>query len=393
MGAAMLVGGLEARAPDVRPRRRPARSPRCCCWRPSRSSCRRSSSSCRGQGPAAGRAQERVNFGSTSSRCRSSSRSSCSLSYVAGPGLLAADAPRPLQPRRTAERRARTASRGRCASSVVALALAGVAVGVMSEILVGSISEASDVDRPDASSSSALIVVAIVGNAAEHWVAVYVARKDKMDLAVNIAIGSSAQIALFVGAGARAGLVLRRPGPDGARLQRLRARRRSSSAILIANHVTSDGESTWFEGCSCSPSTPCSPRLRVRLAGSREQSRHAASSPVRVEVRDIRCVLAAAAAAPGRRADLGLQSSSSGLLSPRARRPRLDIRLVVEAATGRPRGGRLEALEQLVARRLVDRHPSETSTQSASSSRDRRRTSPGRSRACRRRPAAPRSAD
>ena len=43
-----------------------------------------------------------------------------------------------------------------------------------------------------------VFVVAIVGNAAEHWVAVLVAAKDKMDLAVNIAIGSSAQIALFV---------------------------------------------------------------------------------------------------------------------------------------------------------------------------------------------------
>src|ERR671929_52618 len=42
------------------------------------------------------------------------------------------------------------------------------------------------------------VVVAIVGNAAEHWVAVLVAAKNKMDLAVNIAIGSSAQIALFV---------------------------------------------------------------------------------------------------------------------------------------------------------------------------------------------------
>ena len=40
--------------------------------------------------------------------------------------------------------------------------------------------------------------VGVVGNAAEHWVAVLVARKDKMDLAVNIAIGSAAQIALFV---------------------------------------------------------------------------------------------------------------------------------------------------------------------------------------------------
>ena len=40
--------------------------------------------------------------------------------------------------------------------------------------------------------------MAIVGNAAEHYVAVAVAAKDKMDLAVNISIGSSAQIGLFV---------------------------------------------------------------------------------------------------------------------------------------------------------------------------------------------------
>jgi hypothetical protein len=42
-----------------------------------------------------------------------------------------------------------------------------------------------------------VIVVAIVGNAAEHWVAIYFASRDKMDLSVNIALGSAAQIALF----------------------------------------------------------------------------------------------------------------------------------------------------------------------------------------------------
>ena len=81
--------------------------------------------------------------------------------------------------------------------SVLMLAIAGVAVGVMSEILVGSISEASE-SIGLSEFFIGVIVVAIVGNAAEHWVAVLVARKDKMDLAVNIAIGSSAQIALFV---------------------------------------------------------------------------------------------------------------------------------------------------------------------------------------------------
>ena len=67
----------------------------------------------------------------------------------------------------------------------------------MSEILVGSIAEASE-SIGVSEFFIGVIVVAIVGNAAEHWVAVLVAHKDKMDLAVNIAIGSSAQIALFV---------------------------------------------------------------------------------------------------------------------------------------------------------------------------------------------------
>ena len=77
------------------------------------------------------------------------------------------------------------------------LALAAVAVGVMSEILVGSITEASE-NIGLSEFFVGVFIVAIVGNAAEHWVAVLVAAKDKMDLAVNIAIGSSAQIALFV---------------------------------------------------------------------------------------------------------------------------------------------------------------------------------------------------
>nr|MBA3263306.1 calcium/proton exchanger [Thermoleophilaceae bacterium] len=81
--------------------------------------------------------------------------------------------------------------------AAVYLALAAVAVGVMSEILVGSISDASK-DIGLSQFFVGVFVVAIVGNAAEHWVAVLVAAKDKMDLAVNIAIGSSAQVALFV---------------------------------------------------------------------------------------------------------------------------------------------------------------------------------------------------
>ena len=43
-----------------------------------------------------------------------------------------------------------------------------------------------------------VITWAIAGNAAEHWVAVVVAAKNKMDLSLNIALGSSVQIAMFV---------------------------------------------------------------------------------------------------------------------------------------------------------------------------------------------------
>ncbi len=126
------------------------------------------------------------------------------------------------------------------------LALAGVAVGVMSEVLVGSISEASASIGLSEFFIGA-IVVAIVGNAAEHWVAVLVARKDKMDLAVNISIGSSAQVALFVAPALVLTSYVIGPGPmplvfNGFELAAL------ILAALIANQVTQDGESTWFEG-------------------------------------------------------------------------------------------------------------------------------------------------
>jgi Ca2+:H+ antiporter len=130
--------------------------------------------------------------------------------------------------------------------SVFALSIAGVAVGVMSEILVDSISEAAS-QLGLSEFFIGVIVVAIVGNAAEHWVAVLVAMKNKMDLAVNIAIGSSAQIALFVAPVLVLTSFLLGPHPmalvfNGFELGGILL------AILIANHVTNEGESTWYEG-------------------------------------------------------------------------------------------------------------------------------------------------
>jgi Ca2+:H+ antiporter len=129
---------------------------------------------------------------------------------------------------------------------VIALAVAGIAVGGMSEILVGSISEASE-SIGLSEFFVGVIVVAIVGNAAEHWVAVLVAVKDKMDLSVNIAIGSSAQVALFVAPVLVLTSFFLGPGPmplvfNGFEIAAVLL------AVLVAHGVTSEGESTWFEG-------------------------------------------------------------------------------------------------------------------------------------------------
>jgi Ca2+:H+ antiporter len=131
-------------------------------------------------------------------------------------------------------------------SSVCVLAIAGAIVAVMSDLLVGSIEQASR----DVGLSQFFVgafVVAVVGNAAEHYVAVLAATKDKMDLAVNIAIGSSAQIGLFVAPVLVILSFLFGPSPmalgfNGYELAAL------LSAALIVPVLVSDGESTWFEG-------------------------------------------------------------------------------------------------------------------------------------------------
>jgi Ca2+:H+ antiporter len=130
--------------------------------------------------------------------------------------------------------------------SVALLAVAGAAVAGMSEILVDSIQHAARALGLTEFFVGA-IIVAIVGNAAEHWVAVSVARKDKMDLAVNIAIGSSAQIALFVTPLLVLASFVIGPSPmpfvlNGFELGGV------FLAVTIASRLAGDGESTWFEG-------------------------------------------------------------------------------------------------------------------------------------------------
>jgi Ca2+:H+ antiporter len=130
--------------------------------------------------------------------------------------------------------------------SVGLLALGGLATAGVSEILVGSIAEAAKSVGLSQFFVGA-VAVAIVGNAAEHWVAVSMAAKNKVDLAVNIAIGSSSQIALFVLPLLVLCSTVIGPHPmalllNGYELAAL------ILAILLAVQVTGRGESTWLDG-------------------------------------------------------------------------------------------------------------------------------------------------
>ena len=81
--------------------------------------------------------------------------------------------------------------------SVAVLIVAAGFVGWISEFLVHAVGEAGEA-MGMSKVFMGVVVVAIVGNAAEHSTAVLVAMKGKMDLALGIAMGSSMQIALFV---------------------------------------------------------------------------------------------------------------------------------------------------------------------------------------------------
>ncbi|MBD2204721.1 calcium/proton exchanger [Calothrix sp. FACHB-1219] len=91
-----------------------------------------------------------------------------------------------------------------------------------------------------------VIIVPIVGNAAEHATAVTVAMKDKMDLSLSVAVGSSMQIALFVAPVlVIAGWVLGQPMDLNFQPFELVA---VAVSVLIANSISSDGKSNWLEG-------------------------------------------------------------------------------------------------------------------------------------------------
>jgi Ca2+:H+ antiporter len=116
----------------------------------------------------------------------------------------------------------------------------------ISEILVGSVEQAA-VSLGMSRIFIGVIVVAVIGNAAEHSTAVMFALKNRMELSMGIAIGSSLQIALFV---APVLVILSQFfGPQPMDLVFSPAEVLAVFlAVLITNQIAADGESNWLEG-------------------------------------------------------------------------------------------------------------------------------------------------
>ena len=130
-------------------------------------------------------------------------------------------------------------------AGLVVLLLTTILVSFCADYLVGSIDEI--VESSGLSKTFiGLIVIPIVGNAAEHVTAIVVAMKDKMDLAIGVAIGSSLQIAIFVtpfmvlvGWAIDVPMSLYFSTFETAIL---------FVSVFITNLVILDGESNWLEG-------------------------------------------------------------------------------------------------------------------------------------------------
>lgn len=129
--------------------------------------------------------------------------------------------------------------------SLVVLLLATACVAWLSEFLVGAV-EATRAQLQVTEVFIGVVVVAIIGNAAEHSTAIVVALKNKMDLSLSIAIGSSLQMALFVaplllfvswGLGHPMDLEFTIPEVVAVVV-----------AVLIVGEISRDGRTNWLEG-------------------------------------------------------------------------------------------------------------------------------------------------
>jgi Ca2+:H+ antiporter len=129
--------------------------------------------------------------------------------------------------------------------AVALLALAAAAVAWMSELLVASIGSAV-AGLGLTTLFIGVVVVPVIGNAAEHYSAVTLAMRDRMDVALDIAVGSSTQVALFV-----APLLVLVSLAMGRPMSYLFTRQEIVAivaSVTIAVFIARDAKSNWLEG-------------------------------------------------------------------------------------------------------------------------------------------------
>ncbi len=130
--------------------------------------------------------------------------------------------------------------------AIITLLVATALIALMAEMLVGAVEHTAQTWGMT-EVFVGVILVAIIGNAAEHSTAVLMALKNKMDLAMNIAIGSSMQIALFVAPVLVFASYALGPHPMGLDFTLMEVVG-VVTAVAIVEMVAGDGESHWMEG-------------------------------------------------------------------------------------------------------------------------------------------------
>jgi len=129
--------------------------------------------------------------------------------------------------------------------SILVLVAAAGTIGVLSEFLVSSTEEAVK-ELGLSQIFVGLILIPIIGNAAEHSSAVMMAMKNRMDLAVSISVGSAIQVALLVAPLlVLLGVVLGKPMDLSFTVMEVAS---VAVAVGIASSVMQDSESNWLEG-------------------------------------------------------------------------------------------------------------------------------------------------
>jgi len=129
--------------------------------------------------------------------------------------------------------------------AVTLLGIGTVLTTIQAELLVGALGPALQAFG-FSEMFVGVVVVAIIGNAAEHYSAIAAARRDEMTLAVEIAVGSSAQIALLVGPAVV--LYSFAIGHPMSLLFNAFEIAAIALSVLAAAMVVVDGESNWVEG-------------------------------------------------------------------------------------------------------------------------------------------------